>query len=188
MRRESAPRSVLVFALLVLTLSVAGCTIVPRSSPWAKSAVDGDIIGASHAAADSLYSQTSGSLSPNRPLIVATFVNIDNLEQTSSFGRIVAQQFATRFTQLGFPLIEILLRKDIYIKQKGGEFLLTREFQLLSEAHNAQAVIVGTYASGKGSVFVTSKLVRAKDNTVMASFDYRLPVGPDTHHLLQLDG
>ena len=188
MTHISAPRRVFVIALLVLTVSVAGCTLTPRSSPWAKASVDGDIIGASHAAVDSLYSQTSGLLSPNRPLIVATFVNIDDLEQTSSFGRIVAQQFGTRFTQLGFPLIEMLVRKDIYIKQKGGEFLLTREVQLLSEAHDAQAVIVGTYASGKDSVFVTSKLVRAKDNTVMASFDYRLPVGPDTHHLLQQGG
>ncbi|MDG1192344.1 MAG: FlgO family outer membrane protein, partial [Arenicellales bacterium] len=59
--------------------------------------------------------------------------------------------------------------------------------QVLGEVHDAQAVIVGTYAAGKNSVFVTAKLIAAKGNTVMASFDYQLPVGSNTRDLLQAD-
>lgn len=172
-------------ALMVIFL--AGCETVPPSDPWAKGVADGNIIGASHQAAEALFSQASQGLDRNKPLIAASFVNIDDLEETSSFGRIVSQQFSTKFTQLGFNVVEMLVRRNIYIEQKGGEFLLSREVQVLGEVHDAQAVIVGTYAAGKNSVFVTAKLIAAKGNTVMASFDYQLPVGSNTRDLLQAD-
>ncbi len=185
MSRSTTVRRYAVATLVGLSVILAGCTTTPPSNPWAKAVADGNIIGASHAAAEGLFSQASSALDPNKTLLVASFVNIDDLEQTSSFGRIVSQQFATKFTQLGFQLIEMLLRKDIYIKQKGGEFLLSREVQELSQVHGAQAVIVGTYAVGAKSVFVTAKIINAKDRAVMAAFDYQLPVGSDTRQLLK---
>ena len=63
--------------------------------------------------------------------------------------------------------------------------MLSREVQELSQVHGAQAVIVGTYAVGAKSVFVTAKIINAKDSAVMAAFDYQLPVGSDTRQLLK---
>ena len=175
-----------IYGLLGLSLVLSGCT-TGLTSPYPALTPDGDIIGASHVAAEALVAQASDQLDFTKPLLAASFANIDDLEQTSSFGRIISQQFATSFTHHGFRLIEMLLRKEVYIKQKGGEFLLSREVQKLSETHDVQAVIVGTYAVGKKSVFVTAKLIETRDSTVMASFNYQLPIGPDTKHLLKPD-
>jgi hypothetical protein len=38
---------------------------------------------------------------------------------------------------------------------------------------------------GAKSVFVTAKIINAKDSAVMAAFDYQLPVGSDTRQLLK---
>lgn len=124
-------------------------------------------------------------MQPSRPVIAASFVNIDNLFQSSTFGRMVSQQVVTQFSNKGFTVIEMLLRKNVYIKSQSGEFLLSRELQNISAEHNAQAVIVGTYAQGSRSLFVTAKVIDAVTNIVIASHDYVLPIGPDTSYMLR---
>jgi TolB-like protein len=79
----------------------------------------------------------------------------------------------------------MLLRNNVYIKQRGGEFLLSRELRNISSEHNAQAVIVGTYATGRKNVFVTARLIRANDSVILASHDYSLPVDPDVAFMLR---
>jgi TolB-like protein len=56
----------------------------------------------------------------------------------------------------------------IYIKRQSGEFLLSRELQNISAEHDAQAVIVGTCAQGRKSLFVTAKVIDAATSNVIA--------------------
>ena len=116
--------------------------------------------------------------------VAASFVNIDDLSQSSAFGRIISQQLASQFSSRGYKLVEMLLRKDIYIKQKEGEFLLSRQLMDVALEHNVQAAIVGTYAVGASSVYVTAKVIDPSNRVVLASHDYELPLGPNTKHLL----
>jgi TolB-like protein len=143
-----------------------------------------DVIGTSHAAADALIDSAGAMLYPQKPLIAATFVNIDDLDQAASFGRVVSEQIASRFTQRSFNVVEMLLRHSIFIRQKQGEFLLSREVRNLSSEHDAQAVIVGTYAIGSREVYITARLVRAADSIVLASHDYTLPCDRNVSSLL----
>jgi len=174
---------------LVMALTLSGCASTAHQGFYQTkpSVPDADIINTSHQAAEALIQKSMGELNAGKPLLAASFANIDNLEQTSSFGRIISQQFATAFSDSGFTLVEMLLRKDVYIKQQGGEFLLSREVIALSEVHNAPVVIVGTYAVGKKSVFITAKIIDVQESTVIAAHDYQLPLGPDTKHLLKPD-
>jgi TolB-like protein len=167
----------------LLLLSLAGCegTLpVPKEEPPVA-----DVIGTSHAVADALIESAGSVLQARKPLLAATFVNIDNLEQAVSFGRIVSEQVSSRFTQRGFGVIELLLRHSVFIKQNGGEFLLSREVQNLSSEHDAQAVIVGTYAVGRKKVYITARLIRAADSIVLASHDYTLPIDNDVAYMLK---
>jgi len=166
-----------------LLLSLAGCegTLpMPKEAPPVA-----DIVGSSHAAADALINSARAALQPGKPLIAASFVNIDDLEQAASFGRIVSEQVASRFTQRGFGVIEMLLRHSVFIKQNGGEFLLSREVRNISSEHDAQAVIVGTYAVGRKKVYITARLIRASDSIVLASQDYVLPIDTDVAFMLR---
>ena len=86
---------------------------------------------------------------------MASFVNVNNLEESSSFGRIIAEQITSRFTQLGHKVIELKLRQNsIFIKEGQGEFILSRDVHELSKTYNASAVVVGTYADGGDRLYV----------------------------------
>jgi TolB-like protein len=145
---------------------------------------DEDLVGSSHRAADSLVKKAGARLDTRRSIAAASFVNIDDLSESSSFGRIVSQQLASRLSGHGFQIIEMLLRKSVYIQQQAGEFLLSRELKNISQKHNVQAAIVGTYAVGKNSVYVTAKVVDSDSSIVIASHDYELALGPNTRSLL----
>ena len=73
----------------------------------------------------------------------------------------------------------------MYIKQRGGEFLLSREIKAISSQHDAQAVIVGTYAVGRKNVYITVRLIRASDSVILASHDYSLPLDSDVAFMLR---
>lgn len=146
-----------------------------------------NVIGASYITAEALVRGAGVTLDRRKPLIAATFVNIDDLEQTSSFGRIVSKQVASWFTQQGFGVVEMLFRHNVFIKanSQSGEFVLSREVQNISAEHNAQAVIAGVYAVGRKNVYVTSMLIRAVDSVILASHDYTLPIDADVATLLR---
>jgi TolB-like protein len=141
-------------------------------------------INHNHQAAQALAEQIHGRLDKVKPLIVASFVNINDLNESSPLGRSISQQFATVFTSNGYRIIEMLLRKDIYIKQDSGEFLLSRELKNISQTHHAQAVVVGTYAVGETRVYVTAKVINADTSIVISAYDYSLPIDKDTKALL----
>jgi len=172
------------------TTSPKGMHVHPKvglntlSKLFERKAVDDDLVGASHRAADGLIEKAKSKLDTDQAFVAASFVNIDDLSQSSSFGRIISQQLASQFSSRGYKLVEMLLRKDIYIKQKEGEFLLSRQLMDVALEHNVQAAIVGTYAVGATSVYVTAKVIDPSNRVVLASHDYELPLGPNTKHLL----
>lgn len=56
----------------------------------------------SYDAADKLISTAQYSLTPSTPILIGTLNNVDKLERSSTFGRIVAEQISSRFSQRGF--------------------------------------------------------------------------------------
>lgn len=178
--------SLLITIGLISTLLV-GCSIAVR---------DSNLVSASYKAADELLEsaqelqrleepQKEGFYT-RQPILITSFVNIDNLQQSSTFGRVVAEQVGSRIAQHGYKVIEMKMRTgSIFVQEQTGELVLSRELREISFQHDAYAVVVGTYAGGKESVYVTAKLVRAKDSVVLSSYDYRLPVGADTKQMLR---
>ncbi len=168
---------------LVLTVSVLALAGCQTNGP----VKDVNMIPISHGAAKKMISQSKDRLDPGS-LILASFADIDNLENSSTFGRIVAQQIGSVFSNQGYNIIEMLLRGNVYIGKGEGEFLLSRALKDLSAEHDAQAVIVGIYAVGSKSVYVTAKLIQASDSIVLASEDFVLPLGPDLRTLVTQPG
>ena len=147
--------------------------------------VESNLVDRNHKAGASLVEHAKGYINSSSPILYASFVNVDDLQNSSSLGRIMSQQVTTPFTQRGYYVIEMLLRQNAYIKQKEGEFLLSRELKNIGADHNAQAVIVGTYAVGTANVYVTAKLVDVRNNKVLTSYDYPIPLTDDIKHLLR---
>jgi TolB-like protein len=175
-------KSLLTAVVLTAALGIAGCSETNTVRPQI---ADTDLIATNHNAAESLLNLSSANLSKSQPVLVASFVDVDNLDSSSTFGRITSEQIASKLSQSGYPVIELKLRNNVFIKEQSGEFILSRELVNLSTEHDAQAVLAGTYAVGTNSVWVTSKLIRTTDGVILSSYDYVLPMGPDTRALLR---
>ncbi|MFZ6755411.1 FlgO family outer membrane protein [Undibacterium sp. Dicai25W] len=149
-----------------------------------KEAETNEFIPTNQKAATALIAAAGNSLDKSRPLIIATLANINALEESSPFGRIVAEQVSGQFTRAGYQMVEMKFRDKVFIKQNVGELLLTREIKEVAQDHSAQAVIVGTYAESEKMVFVNLKLIRPGDNIVLSTYDYALPMDRTVKSLL----
>lgn len=175
------------FACLLATLATSSLGMVGCAQlypPPNNATPDEDLVSNSYTAADALINQAPWLKENRQPLLTASFVNVNALENSSALGRIMAEQVSSRFAQQGFTMIEMKLRTNIFIKQNAGEFVLSRSVKDLSQSQNASAVVAGTYAVGRNSVYISARLIRAADSLILASYDYSLPLGPNTKALL----
>ncbi len=184
MKWNRIPSAGLVLLTVLGVTGLYGCASSTDDVPVRPIIQDANLIDQNYKAADSLLMKAPWLRERREPLLSATFVDINNLEVSSGLGRVIGEQLGSRFAQQGFTVVEIKMRGNIFVKEGSGEFALSRSIKELSQSHNAAAVIAGTYAVGRRSVFVNARLIRATDNLVLASYDYVLPLGPDAKALL----
>ena len=180
-----SPRHLVAIAIAAV-LTLGGCSAIGVGSEPPKKVrpQDSNLVSQSYEAADALLARAPYLKDGSAPLLVASFVNINSLENSSALGRMIAEQVGARFAQQGFIVKEMKLRDNVYIQENAGEFALSRSVQNLSQTHNAAAVVAGTYAVGRQSVFINARLIRAADGVVLSAYDYVLPLGPDTRALV----
>lgn len=165
----------LLMVLLALCLIVGvGCASNYGMRPYVW---DGNLVPISYSIANELETRLNQPLSMQDAIIVASFVNVNNLNESSTFGRIIAEQIASKFAQKGYRIQEVRLRQGSIFMQEGkGEFLLSRELQDISRNHNASAVIVGTFAESLNRIYVSARIVRPSDSIVISSYDVGIPM------------
>lgn len=170
-----------------IAIGLAGCSSAPtpKAEPTWEQAAANPLIPANYKAAEALLTQATPVLNKNHPLIIATVVNIDNLDQSSTLGRLISEHVSARFTKAGYRMIELKYRNSVYVKRSQGELMLTREIKDLAQSHDAQAVIVGTYGQSDDFVFVNLKVIQPASNIVLAVQDYALPLDSSTKALLR---
>lgn len=169
-----------IVALLAI-MALAACT---ATTPTYQDAENSDFTRANYSAVDKLIASPAIPVDKNIPLLVATVVNIDSMNQSSRFGRLISEQIATRLTQLGFNIMEMKLRNNVYIREGTGELLLSRDVRDLSKNYNAQIVVVGNYAIAAGYAYLTLKAVAVTDNRVVGAVNYLLPLTENNKVLL----
>lgn len=170
-------KRILLSCALAVSLALGGCAATPEAaSPFA------NLIEINQKATDALL-QNNG-LDPAQPLLVASFVNLDVLTESSRLGRLFSEQVAGRLVNRGYPVIELKLRENLFFKQGQGALLLSREIREVSQAHQAQAVVVGTYTASAQTLYVSLKLIGTPGNLVLAAHDYAIPLDNNVRSLL----
>lgn len=171
--RGTIERAARAAAVVAASLVLAACA----AGAYYYNAGDSSLIRGNYAATDTLV---AGGKVPatGGPIVVATVVDIDRLDRSSTLGRLISEHVASRLAQKGYTVTEVKLREPVYTRTSDGELVLSREVRDATVRHGAQAVVVGTYASDArgtyGLVFVSLKLVRAGDNTILGASDYAL--------------
>jgi len=175
-------RALLLPALLALLVSLSGCaTSGGNRIGNAEDTVD--VIARVQDSTANLLANTRG-LDPDQPVVVATFVNVDDLHESSTFGRTLAELFASSLTRAGVDILEVRMRQSLFIEESTGELMLSRDIRRLSASHNAQAILVGTYGRGRTTAYVNVRLVRTRDNRVLGAASTAIPLDRNTRAML----
>lgn len=163
--------------MIVLFFLFSGCTYKTSQQGFSPQKWDGNIVNASYTIANTLENNLVAPISNQDALVVASFVDVSDLTKSSPFGRIMAEQVGSRFSQKGYKVIEMKLRQNsIFVDDENkGEFLLSRNLKEISRNHNASAVIVGTYAEGHQKVYVSARIVNPVTSVILSACDYELP-------------
>ena len=136
-----------------------------------------DLIRFSYSIADHLAERAMPPLVPrqsNMPVLVTTFVDNNDLNQTSHFGRVLQEHIASKLVQLGYTVREIKLAGTLHIEPKSGETILTRDLPLLNAEQQAQAILVGTISRTDRILYISARLINPANNNILATDDYRL--------------
>jgi len=177
---EKMNRAISVVSICVLIVVFSSC--MGFKAFWD---MDADLIEAGYKTADTLVARTNPPLVLDQAIIVASFVSINKLEESSTFGRTISEYIISRLAQQGYKVIEMKFRKSVFIQNKGGEFMLSRELKEISTEHNVQAVIVGTYSLARDVVYISSSVINPSNSTIRATYDFSMPLGGNTMKLLE---
>jgi TolB-like protein len=145
------------------------------------------LIASNYRAADALIAIARPHLDADKPIIIATVVDIDDLEHSSTLGRYVSESVSARFTQSHYRMVEMKFQNSVYMKRSEGELMLTRQIRDIAHAHQAQAVVVGTYSRANTTVFINLKVVKPESNIVIAAQDYSLRINRDVCVMITRD-
>ncbi|OSM04272.1 hypothetical protein MAIT1_04142 [Magnetofaba australis IT-1] len=159
--------------------------LISQPSAAGSAAMQGEVLGASYAAADAMIANMGKRFPLYSPIIASSFVNMDDLADTSALGRLVGRQMSARFTQSGFAMVESNLRTNMLIQPGVGELALTRELDKIRKEHRADAILAGSYSLARNRVYFHAQLIRFKDSKVMAAQDFSLPIGGNIRELLR---
>ncbi|MCP4341044.1 MAG: hypothetical protein GY799_19690 [Desulfobulbaceae bacterium] len=116
---------------------------------------------------------------PDMPILVTTFVDNNDLEKTSHFGRVLQEHIASRLVQLGYTVREMKFSNTLKIKPKSGETILSRDLAQLNPDQEAQAILAGTISKTNKILYISARLINPINNNILATDDYQLCMDGD---------
>lgn len=163
--------------LLVLSLLLSSCSTLNCTPLERLVGADINLISLGDKIADELINSAMPPLMPRHPeeaVLTSTFVDIDNFETTSTFGRLLQSHAGARLVQQGYTVKEVSLRNTMKIRPTDGEKILSRDLSLISPDQAVQAVMLGTYSLNNRILYITAKLVNPINRNIIAARSYRL--------------
>lgn len=161
---------------------ITGCSTTRYSAtPPSDHILTDDLVSSGYVITDRLLSQLKVRISSSDTILVASFVDINDLSKSSLFGRMLAEHVSSRLSQRGYKVIDMRLRTgSVFMEEGKGEFILSRDLREVSKNHNAAAVVVGTYGNSIHGIYVSARIINPSDSTVISSCDYGLLFPEDT--------
>ncbi len=175
-----------IVALVFMLCFTSGCTSFDYPKVLK---INPDLIQFSYKIADNLTKRALPPLmprNPEMPILVTTFVNNNDLQETSSLGRVLQEQITSRLVQLGYTVREIKLANTLHIAPKSGETILSRDLAQISGEQEAQAILTGTISRTNEIVYISARLITPTNNNILASDDSQLFVDDDILAMLGL--
>lgn len=106
--------------------------------------------------------------STNKPVLITSFVRLDNLKKTTEFGRILGESLINDLSNKGFNVIEFRGQLSVSINEH-GEYFITRNIDKMREKVANTYVVVGTYSRQYGKIMLNSRVLDNKSGQIISS-------------------
>jgi len=169
-----------IFTLMLITTVLSGC-----APSYQKPVKDVNLVEVSYDAVETLLKQLSQPIPKGSLIIVSTLVNVDDLNQTSAFGRIVSDQLASAFHNSGYRIKGMEMQTALFVKEENGMLHFSDETKETLAKLNASALVAGVFAAGRRTAYVSLRIVDINSKNIISSTDYAVPMGPDAKALLK---
>jgi len=166
--------------LVAFSFIMVGCTTNRYQEPK-----DVDLIPVSQKAAQDLLTQSKNVLPKGSLVVVSSFVNVNDLNATSAFGRISSSQIASAIFKAGYRIRGMELSTEDFIQTNSGFHKLSAEAKTALKEQGAAALVVGVFAPGRKTAYVNVRMVDLNAQEVIASTDFLVPMGADAKVLLK---
>lgn len=117
--------------------------------------------------ADQIHAYYRGNTSA--PIAIATFVDLDNLYGTSSFGRMLSEQMMSELAMKGYNVIELRQSEALQVLFDQGEFGLSRELSRIRQHQDVSGIIVGTYVVSPVRVYINARLIDPATSMILSA-------------------
>jgi TolB-like protein len=94
----------------------------------------------------------------NKPILITSFVRLDEFKQTSEFGRIVSESLINELSNRGFDITEFRGQMAISVNDEGEYFISRKPHELKSKIPNTY-VVVGTYSRQMGKIMLNARVI-----------------------------
>jgi len=101
-----------------------------------------------------------------------TIVDLNNLSETSPFGRLVGEHLIHELQVRGWPVSDIRLSKNLIINDS-GEFSLSRDLKRIRDLMPAVNVVTGTYTSTRDGILVNVRVLNLETGRIVSSAQTR---------------
>ncbi len=119
------------------------------------------------------------------PVIVTTFVDLNDLTKTSVFGRMMAERMIDEMSRRGFRMLEVRRAQDLFMKKDVGEMILTRDVAELADSTQARAVLAGTYVATETSIIINARLIDTRSPQVLSTVSFEVAMTDEIEGLLK---
>src|SRR5574344_1483414 len=97
-------------------------------------------------------------INTDKPVLITSFVRLDQLKETSEFGRVLGESLINELSNRGFNVIEYRGQMAVSINDKGEYFISRKPHEIKDTAPNTY-VVVGTYSRQAGKVILNARII-----------------------------
>jgi TolB-like protein len=179
---------ILTYVLLVFVVIGSGGCFSGKSAGTV-SVTSPDFFGFSdYLARQLVVNRHNGQSVHGERIILTSMVNLEDLYETSAFGRTMTESLSTTLFKYGFNVAEVRKAPSVFVRSKEGELVLSRDVALLAESQAVHGIISGTYSLTPTTVIVNVRLLDATSQEVLSVAGMELQRTRNINYLLTEKG
>ncbi len=101
-------------------------------------------------------------------IAITSFVDINQLNKTSKFGRTLSEGFFDELFTRGFNVSDFRGQNSLSVNAE-GEYFITRDIKKLNKNINNRYILVGTYSVLNESVLLNARIIDNQSGRIVAS-------------------